>query len=90
MVALGKYRPNPLTHPNAYAWFTFASKFTEAIRSTWKKKAAAPAQQAAQGGKGGKKGGKEEAKAAPAKKKAAPAKAAAEEELDDLFADDPE
>merc|ERR1712060_55699 len=41
--------PNPVSHPNLFAWYCLASKFTPAVRATWAgAKAAAPA-------KGGKK-----------------------------------
>ena len=35
--------PNVDTHPNAFAWYSLVSKFTDAVRGTWTAAAAAPA-----------------------------------------------
>ena len=37
--------PRAETHPNAFAWWSFASKFTDAIRNTWTGKAKIPCPQ---------------------------------------------
>ena len=37
--------PNVDTHPNAFAWWSLVSKFSEAVRASWA--AAAPAKEAA-------------------------------------------
>ena len=77
-------------HPEAYAWFTLVSRFSEEVRNSWT--ATAPTQQPAgkKGGKGGQQqaaGGKKGFIKGCAQK---PAKAASEEDnFDDLFDADP-
>ena len=34
-VALQNSAPSVDTHPNAFAWFTLVSRFTEAVRGSW-------------------------------------------------------
>ena len=35
--AIGSEVPNVDTHPNAYAWYSFASKFSDAAKASWPK-----------------------------------------------------
>jgi len=65
--------PCPASHPNTFAWWCLASRFTAQVRATWAG-AAAPAKDA------GKKGGKKEEP-----KKEAPKKEAAKKADDDDF-----
>ena len=79
-----KDAPNPVTHPNVFAWYCLVSKFNPAVRGAW---AGAAAKDAGKGKKqDNKKGGdkKQEEKKVEAKP------AAEEDDDDDLFGEEEE
>merc|ERR1712147_68623 len=73
-----KDAPNPVTHPNVFAWYCLVSKFNPAVRGAW---AGAAAKDAG-------KGKKQDNKKKEEKKEEVKPAAAEEDDDDDLFGEE--